>query len=81
MAVSSVYRLWEPVTVLVQHANGYKLQQLPAGSVLHVSSGKPDRNGLIEGTCNGKSVQIFSRDLEECAHSIGAVYGGGDASL
>lgn len=78
MRTRSVYRLQGPVTVLVEHPNGHRLQQLPAGSVVHISNGKPDRNGLIQGTCNGNSVQMFSRDLEDCAHSIGAAHAQGD---
>lgn len=81
MAMSSVYRLREPVTVLVKNANSHKLQQLPAGSLLRVDNSKPDASGLIAAACNGNSVQIFSRDLEERSDSIGTVYGGGDASL
>ena len=74
--MKSVYRLQEPVTVLVGQTNGPRLQQLPAGSLFYASSTKPDRNGLIEGICDGNSVQIFSRDLEDRAHPIGALYTG-----
>jgi len=72
--MKSVYRLQEPVTVLVELTQGHRLQQLPAGSVFYASTMKPDCNGLIEGICDGNSVRMFSRDLEDCAHSIGAVY-------
>lgn len=74
--MATSYRLQQPVTVLVKNTHGYRLQQLPAGSVLQLSTGKPDRSGLLEATCNGNSVQIFSRDLQECASAMGTVYGG-----
>ena len=34
------------------------------------SGSKPDRNGMIDGICNGDTVLIFSRDLEDGAESI-----------
>jgi hypothetical protein len=67
-----LFRLEEPITVLVERDNGHRLQQLAAGSIFHAVTLKPDRNGLISGTCNGNSVQMFSRDLEDRAHSINA---------
>jgi len=75
--VKSVYRLQEPVTVLVEQTRGLKLQQLPAGSVLYANTAEPDHNSLIEVFCNGKPVQMFYRDLQDRALSIGAVYVGG----
>jgi hypothetical protein len=63
----SVHRLYSPITVVVKEANRYRLAELPAGSVFNASGSKPDLNGMIDGTCNGVVVFMFSRDLEERA--------------
>jgi hypothetical protein len=42
-----------------------------AGWVLfNATSSKPDLNGMIDGTCNGAVVFMFSRDIEEGAKPI-----------
>jgi hypothetical protein len=66
----SAHRLDSPITVVVKEANHYWLAELPAGSVFTATDSKPDVNGMIDGTCNGAIVFIFSRDLEEGARPI-----------
>lgn len=68
----SEYRISKPVTVVILHAGHYRLTQLPAGSVFQTASPKPDRNGMIDGTCGGYAAIIFSRDLQDCAVPISA---------
>ena len=64
------YRLKYPITVVVRRRDNYRLVQLPAGSVFHLSGAMPDSSGMIDGTCKGDSVMIFSRDLEERAEQL-----------
>ena len=66
------YLLKNPITVVVRHLNHYCVVQLPAGSVFNASSSRPDSNGMIDGTCKGDMVLMFSRDLEDRAEPIGA---------
>ncbi len=66
------YLLKNPITVVIRELNHYRLAQLPAGSVFNASGSKPDPNGMIDGTCQGEVVLIFSRDLEDRAERIGA---------
>jgi len=66
----SSYVLKHPLTVVVRQINHYRLLQLPAGSVLEVSGSKPDGNGMIDGTCGGNVVLMFSRDLQDRAEPI-----------
>jgi hypothetical protein len=63
-------RLEGPITVVVKEANHYRLAELPAGSVFNATGSTPDINGMIDGTCNGAVVFMFSRDLEEGAKPI-----------
>ena len=62
-----VYQISEPVTVVFDENGRHKLVQLPVGSVFRTTNLKPDRDGMIQGTCRGKAVLMFSRDLEDCA--------------
>jgi hypothetical protein len=66
----SAHRLDSPITVVVKEANQYRLAELPAGAVFNAIGSKPDLNGMIDGTCNGAVVFMFSRDLEEGAKPI-----------
>jgi uncharacterized protein YciI len=68
-----VYRLKNPITVLLQQADHYRLKQLCAGSVFVASGSNPDATGIIDGTCGDQPVLIFARDLEERAERIAAV--------
>ena len=67
---ASAYLLNNAITVVVRTVNHYRLVQLPAGSVFNTSGSKPDPNGMIDGTCKGHVVLMFSRDLEERADPI-----------
>jgi hypothetical protein len=66
------YLLKNPITVVVRQVNHYRLVQLPAGSVFNASGSEPDPSGMIDGTCKGDAVLMFSRDLEDRAEPIGA---------
>ena len=39
--------------------------ELPPGSELAVADTKPDHKGMVSGTCEGKPVLVFQRDLDE----------------
>ena len=67
---SNVYRINDPVTVAIQLETHYELVQLPVGSLFRAADSKPDRNGMIQGTCRGDAVLMFMRDLEDCASPI-----------
>jgi hypothetical protein len=70
LMAESVYRLDSPKTVVVKEANRHRLTELPAGSVFNAKCPKPDHNGMIDGTCNGVVVFMFSRDLDERAGAV-----------
>lgn len=61
------YRFREAIVVVIRDAGGYKLRELPAGSVFQATGAKPDSNGMVDGTCNGDVTLIFVRDLNERA--------------
>lgn len=63
----SAYRLNMPVTVVAQQGTRDKLLQLPMGSIFYARDSRPDRNGMVGGTCKGDAVLMFSRDLQDCA--------------
>lgn len=64
------YRLKRPVTVVAQHGSSTSLRELPAGSVVLVDGRAQGHNGMIDGTCSGKNVLVFLRDLEERAEPV-----------
>jgi hypothetical protein len=68
---ASAYLLKNPITIVSRQRNHYRLAQLPAGSVFNAAGSKPDSNGMIDGTCQGDVVLIFSRDLEDRAEPLG----------
>jgi hypothetical protein len=47
-----------------------RLVELPVGSAFYPETIKPDANGMIDGTCNGEMVMMFSRDLADHAEPI-----------
>jgi hypothetical protein len=67
---TSCYRLKNPITVVVRRADHYRLVQLPAGSVFHATGSRPDPNGMIDGTCKGEVVLMFSSDLQDRTEAI-----------
>jgi|HubBroStandDraft_2_1064218.scaffolds.fasta_scaffold71749_3 hypothetical protein len=67
---TSAYLLKNPITVVIRQLDHYRLAQLPAGAVFEASGSKPDPNGMIDGTCQGDVVLIFSRDLEDRAEPL-----------
>jgi hypothetical protein len=69
MLVSS-YRVNNPITVEVREQGHYRLRELPIGSMLLCANLQPDPNHMICGTCNGISVYVFARDLENQAERI-----------
>lgn len=56
--------------VVIRDMSGYKLRELPAGSVFRPTGSKPDSNRMIDGTCDGAVVLMFLRDLEERAEPL-----------
>lgn len=68
--ISSAYRLKNPITVVLLRQEHYRLMELPAGSVFYAAHPEPDPNGMIDGTCKGDVVMMFSCDLEARAEPI-----------
>jgi len=68
----SAYMLHLPVTVVERRGTKHRLMQLPEGSIFYAEHGALDRTIMIEGTCNGNVVLMFSRDLDECTRQISA---------
>ena len=66
-----IYRFKNPIVVVLLDANRERLTQFPAGSVFTTSAATPDRNGMIDGKCDGRMALLFSRDLVERAEPIG----------
>ena len=63
--MTSAYRFKTSITVIVQQGRRHRLVQLPAGSIFNATDSAPDPNGMIDGTCQGDEVMMFSRDLED----------------
>ena len=68
--LSVTYRFKVPIAVVIRDARGYRLRELPAGSLFLPAGSRPDPSGMIDGTCNGDVVLIFARDLDERAERI-----------
>lgn len=63
-----VYRVTE--SFLANSLEGGRLLTVNKGSVLLISS-QLKQFGLVDATCEGQRLQVFTRDLEECAQRIG----------
>lgn len=63
----TVYRVTEPF--LANGTEGGRLLTVRKGSVLVISS-ELKQFGLINATCEGQELAVFTRDLEECAERI-----------
>ena len=64
------YRLSGPVTVVLRENDRHRLAELPAGSVLVAADSKPHQHRMINATCNGETILIFARDLDERAEPL-----------
>lgn len=69
MAVSA-YRFTVATTVAIREQNGFVLRELDAGSMFFPVCAGPDLNKMVTGTCEGRTMLIFERDLEERAEAI-----------
>ena len=76
----STYRLKSPIGAVIEDDAVAKVNvadvvgmvtELPSGSEFVVADAKPDHKGMVSGTCEGKSVLVFQRDLDERAEAIG----------
>jgi len=65
--VCFVYRFQTPITIVVKQS---RLLQLPTGTMFYANDSAPDANGMVHGTCNGETVMMFSRDLEDRAEFV-----------
>jgi len=63
-----VYRISDPVTVVVEEGRQWRLKQLSVGSQIQTIGSNPDGSGLIRARCEGEIILIFTRDLQDCAH-------------
>ena len=61
----TAYQLNRPTTVVVHEGIHERLQTLDAGTVLIATSAADNLAGMVEAMCNGVTVAVFSRDLEE----------------
>lgn len=64
------YRVTQPILVVVRDPDRYRLVQLAPGSVVYATGSKPDPNGMIDGTCLGDVVLMYSCDLAARAEPI-----------
>ena len=64
------YRFIRPTSVITHREGHYRLEQLPAGTVFYPNDLHPDHDDMIDGTCHGDEVMIFSRDLEDRCEPI-----------
>ena len=60
----SAYRLTDSVMAVVCKETRKKLERLNAGSIL-IPTSPVDSAGMIKATCQGLTVFIFRRDIEE----------------
>jgi len=69
----STYRLNSAIPMLIRDGDRVVpvIHELAPGSELVVADTKPDHEGMIVGTCEGKSVRVFLRDLHERAEVVG----------
>ena len=67
---ASSFRLNSPITVIALEENHDRLKQLPEGSVLQAAALTPDPNHMIECTCDGDTLLVFSRDLRDSAELL-----------
>lgn len=68
----TAYRLKRSVTAVVGSKRGYKLRELPEGSVFSPVGAQADPDGMIAGTCKGEVGLVFVRDLELGAEPVAA---------
>lgn len=66
----SAYRFQRPILVVVREIRGYKLRELPAGTIFSPTGCRPDTNGMVDGTCDEAVVLVFERDLDERAEPM-----------
>jgi hypothetical protein len=65
MAVSSAaYRLTDPVMAVVCKDDRERLECLNPGAIL-ITTSQADSAGMIQASCEGLTVLIFRRDIEE----------------
>jgi len=67
--------------VVIRDMSGYKLRELPAGSVFCPTGSNPDGNRMIDGTCDGAAVLMSLQDLEERTEPIRAILAEGRATV
>jgi hypothetical protein len=62
-----VYRIKNAVRAVLTENSGSRLTELPAGSVVSLTTMEPDSTGMIVGTSGERTVQVFLNDLEHRA--------------
>jgi len=66
------FRFKRPITAVIGSTRGYKLKELPEGSLFMPVGAQTDPDGMIGGTCKGEVALVFVRDLELGAEPIAA---------
>ena len=66
---TAAYLFVTPIVVVLREGERQRLVERPVGSIF-VTTASPDRNGMIDGTCDGTSALLFARDLEERAERL-----------
>lgn len=65
------FRFKTSATVAIEEHGRYRLRELPAGAVFRPEKrSKPTSSCMLDGTCNGAHVSVFTRDLDERAEAI-----------
>jgi hypothetical protein len=70
--ILTAYRFKRSITAVVGSARGYKLRELPEGSLFSPVGAQTDPDGMIGGTCKGVVALVFVRDLEQGAEPLAA---------
>ena len=54
----------------VDESDGRRLIHLPVGSLMFPTTTIADSAGMVAGVCDGRTVKVFVRDLEERAERL-----------
>ena len=67
---SSAYRLKGPLPAVIVDESGYRITQLSRGSLFLPTGVKPDPDGMVQATYQGKHILVFASDLHDKAEPL-----------